>query len=56
MVKHDILMVKLENFEFNCFMNDFLNSFLIQRSQCVHVNDYTSTVLYIGLGVPRGSV
>ena len=53
---HKILLSKMEKYGIsgNCY--HWFQSYLSERLQCVHINDYTSDWLPIKTGIPQGSV
>ena len=53
---HKILLSKMEKYGIrgNCY--HWFQSYLSERHQCVHINDYTSDWLPIKTGIPQGSV
>ena len=56
MVDHDILLVKLEHYGIRGSNLDWFRTYLKDRTQYVHVNDYSSERKTIAHGVPQGSV
>ena len=55
-VSHKILMSKLHKLRFRGNVHSFLKSYLSNRYQYVHINNYNSTLKNIKFGVPQGSV
>ena len=51
-----ILLRKLESYGIRGNVHDWLSSYLNNRSQCVHYNDYYSEKKQITHGVPQGSI
>ena len=55
-LNHSILLNKLSHYGISGCSNDFLCSYLSDRSQFVDFNGHKSTELQISTGVPQGSV
>ena len=55
-VNHTILLRKLELYRIRGNVHDWLSSYLNNRSQFVHYNDYNSEKKQITHGVPQGSI
>ena len=54
-VNHEILLKKLEHYEIRGTTNNWLRSFLTNRTQYVYLSGYNSSVKTIICGVPQGS-
>ena len=55
-VDHDILLAKLEHYGIRGSANQWLKSYLSNRSQFVYVNNFSSVLKPVIYGVPQGSV
>ena len=55
-VNHTILLRKLELYGIRGNVHDWFSSYLNNRSQFVHYNDYNSETKLITHGVPQGSI
>ena len=55
-IPHDLLIAKLQAYEFSFEMLTFLNSYLRNCKQCVKINNICSDFLKILSGVPQGSI
>ena len=55
-VNHSILLYKLEHYGIRGIINNFFGSFLINRNQCVTINNTNSSLNSIDNGVPQGSI
>ena len=55
-IRHDILLKKLETYGIRGVANDWFKSYLTDRKQYVDVNGHESTLLNIDYGVPQGSI
>ena len=55
-VNHTILLRKLELYGIRGNVHDWLSSYLNNRSQFVHYNDYNSETKQITRGFPQGSI
>lgn len=56
LINHDILLVKLRSYGFPDNVVKLLQSYLLNRKQCVTVNNSTSSQLMLTNGVPQGSI
>ena len=56
LINHDILLVKLRSYRFPDNVVKLLQSYLLNRKQCVTVNNSTSSQLTLTNGVPQGSI
>ena len=55
-INHKILLHKLSHYGFRGHINNFLASYLSNRTQFTEVNGIKSSVKYINYGVPQGSI
>ena len=55
-VDHTILLRKLQSYGIRGNVHDWLYSYLNNRCQFVHVNDYNSDIKHITHGVPQESI
>ena len=55
-VSHDKLIKKLNHCGIRGVANDLISSYLHNRKQFVSLNDVNSTLRYINMGVPKGSI
>ena len=55
-VNHEILLHKLNHYGIRGIANDWFQSYLYKRQQCVSIDGVTSSYKTIGHGVPQGSV
>jgi len=55
-INHNILFHKLDNLGFRGIINNWLQSYLSQRSQYVEINSVKSHICPIECGVPQGSI
>ena len=55
-VNHEILLYKLEQYGVRGVANDFMKSYLTNRKQFLSRNGFSSSILGLNIGVPRGSV
>ena len=55
-VDHRVLLYKLYHYGIRGFAHDWLKSYLSGRSQCVTVDNVTSSTCFLTHGVPQGSV
>lgn len=55
-VNHSVLLSKLSSFKLSANVLNWIQSYLLGRSQCVRINDKTSSLKACGLGVPQGSI
>ena len=55
-VDHTILLRKLQSYGIRGNVHAWLYSYLNNRSQYVHLNDYNSGIKHITHGVPQGSI
>ena len=55
-IPHDLLIAKLDSYGLNRNLLRYINSYLDNRKQCVHINNINSSFNYIISGVPQGSV
>lgn len=55
-INHDILIKKLPFYNFTNDACDLLKSYLENRKQFVKINDHSSTMKKVDIGVPQGSV
>ena len=55
-VNHSILTNKLQHYGINGKTNDWISSYLTDRSQKVSANGATSTTSKVTCGVPQGSI
>ena len=55
-VPHDLLLAKLAAYGVDESFFCYINSYLLDRKQCVRINNTNSDFLNIILGVPRGSI
>ena len=55
-VNHKILLDKLKSYGIRGLTNKFLESYLVDRLQCVNFNSFKSNINKINIGVPQGSV
>jgi len=56
LIDHEILLQKLNTYVQNSTVTDFIRSYLINRTQYVHVNGTSSQNDSITCGVPQGSI
>lgn len=54
-VDHEILITKLSKFNFSSSVIKWIQSYLLDRKQCVRIGNKTSQVTENDLGVPQGS-
>ena len=54
-VQHKILLAKLNHYGIRGVVNNFFESYLINRSQAVIIHDNRSSKSNIDIGVPQGS-
>ena len=55
-VNHSILLYKLEHYGIRGIVNNFFGSFLTNRNQYVTINNTNSSLKFIDIGVPQGSI
>ena len=55
-VNHSVLLSKLSSFKLSVDVLNWIQSYLVDRSQCVRIDDKTSPLKACGLGVPQGSI
>lgn len=55
-VNHSVLLSKLSTFKLSVDVLNWIQSYLLGRSQCVRINDKTSSLKACVLGVPQGSI
>ena len=55
-VNHQILLAKLSNFDFSADVIKWMESYLTNRKQSVHIGNSYSSYLDCNIGVPQGSV
>ena len=55
-ISHDILLYKLNVYGIRGVANDWINSYLTERTQYVEYNSHKSSGLAIKCGVPQGSI
>ena len=55
-VNHSILLHKLEHYGMRGIVNNFFGSFLTNRNQYVTINNSNSSLKFIDIGVPQGSI
>ena len=55
-VDHDILLYKLHNYGIRGTANNWLNSYLSNRQQYTVIDDSTSKIMSLSIGVPQGSI
>ena len=55
-VKHDILLAKLEHYGICGMANNWFKSYLFNRKQFVSINGHISNQTSVKYGVPQGSV
>jgi hypothetical protein len=56
LIDHEILIQKLDTYVKNSTVTDFMRSYLVNRSQYVHINGTSSSKDSIKCGVPQGSI
>ena len=55
-VNHEILLKKLEFYNFSQTSINLLKSYLSKRQQCVEINSFRSSLKDVSVGVPQGSI
>ena len=55
-LSHDILFNKLTYYGVKNSANDLLRSYLSNRKQYVQIDDISSSIVSINIGVPQGSI
>lgn len=55
-VNHEVLLSKLSFFNFSTETIKWMNSYLTNRKQSVHIGNTQSTYLNCNIGVPQGSI
>ena len=55
-IPHDLLIAKLDSYGSDRNLLKYINSYLDNRKQCVHINNIYSVFNDIISGVPQGSV
>ena len=55
-VNHSILLYKLEHYAIRGIVNNFFGSFLTNRNQYVTINNTNSSLKFIDIKVPQGSI
>ena len=55
-VSHDLLLAKLAAYDVDESFLCYINSYLLNRKQCVRINNINSDFLNIISGVPQGSI
>ena len=54
-VNHEMLLSKLEHYGMRGVVKDFFTSYLSNRKQYVHINNYNSQLKDINVEIPQGS-
>lgn len=55
-VDHDLLLKRLQRIGFSDTVLRWFSNYLSDRTQCIVIDNYTSTSLEVTMGVPQGSV
>ena len=55
-VNHSILLYKLEHYGIRGIVNNFFGSFLTNRNQYIIINNINSSLKFIDIGIPQGSI
>ena len=55
-VNKNIMLLKLERLGFRCRMNEWFDSYLCDRDMYVQINDCSSEVKCVNIGLPQGAV
>ena len=55
-VDHSILLYRLEHYKIREIVKNFFGSFLTKRNQYLAINNTNSSLKFIDIGIPQGSI